>query len=93
MLWSNNDWVESISDPTEPRKSSTEAVALANRSSFLIPIEEVPLGARVPTENPQPWEYDDSLPAPDQETWAKISITMHRNDGGIVYAELIRPRA
>ncbi len=92
-LWSNNDWLESISDPTEPRKSSTEAVALANRSSFLIPIEEVPLGARVPTKNPKPWEYDDSLPEPDRETWAKISITMHRTDGGVVDAELIRPRS
>jgi hypothetical protein len=27
-----------------------------------------------------------------QSDWAKISITMHRNDGGIVDAELIRPR-
>jgi hypothetical protein len=27
-----------------------------------------------------------------QADWAKISITMHRNDGGIVDAELIRPR-
>jgi hypothetical protein len=60
-------------------------------SSLLIPIEQVPLGARVPTKNPKPWEYDDSLPDPVQADWAKISITMHRNDGGIVDAELIRP--
>jgi hypothetical protein len=59
-------------------------------SSLLIPIEQVPLGARVPTKNPKPWEYDDSLPDPVQADWAKISITMHRNDGGIVDAELIR---
>jgi hypothetical protein len=61
-------------------------------TSLLIPIEQVPLGARVPTKNPKPWEYDDSLPDPVQADWAKISITMHRNDGGIVDAELLRPR-
>jgi len=60
--------------------------------SLSIPIEQVPLGARIPTKNPKPWEYDDSLPDPVQADWAKISITMHRNDGGIVDAELIRPR-
>jgi hypothetical protein len=61
-------------------------------TSLLISIEQVPLGARVPTKNPKSWEYDDSLPDPVQADWAKISITMHRNDGGIVDAELIRPR-
>jgi Colicin D/Pretoxin HINT domain len=61
-------------------------------TSLLIPIEQVPLGARVPTKNPKPWEYDDSLPDPVQADWAKIAITMHRNDGGIVDAELLRPR-
>jgi hypothetical protein len=61
-------------------------------SSLSIPIEQVPLGARIPTKNPKPWEYDDSLPDPVQADWAKIAITMHRTDGGIVDAELIRPR-
>ena len=32
-------------------------------------------------------------PEPDQATWAKLSITVERSDGGIVDAELIRPRA
>jgi hypothetical protein len=43
-------------------------------TSLLIPIEQVPLGARVPTKNPKPWEYDDSLPDPVQADWAKIAI-------------------
>jgi len=51
------------------------------------------LGSRVLTKNPRPWEFDDSLPEPVQETWAKISLTVEREDGGIVDAELIRPRA
>lgn len=59
----------------------------------LVPIEQLPLGARVPTKNPKPWEYDDSLPEPDQSTWGKISITMFRSDGGIVDAELLRPQS
>jgi Pretoxin HINT domain len=62
------------------------------QTSFLLPIEDVPLGARIPTKNPRPWEYDDSFPEPNQATWAKLSITMYRTDGGIVDAELIRPR-
>jgi hypothetical protein len=35
----------------------------------------------------------DPQPEPDQATWAKLSITVERSDGGIVDAELIRPRA
>ena len=52
-----------------------------------------PLGRRVLTKNPRPWEFDDSLPEPVQETWAKISLTVEREDGGIVDAEQIRPRS
>ncbi|MEQ1905304.1 MAG: polymorphic toxin-type HINT domain-containing protein [Pirellulaceae bacterium] len=73
--------------------------SLASRSSastindrILVPIEEVPLGARISTKNPRPWEYDDSLPEPVQKTWVKISLTVSRHDGGIVDVELIRPR-
>jgi hypothetical protein len=57
-----------------------------------IPIEQVPLGARVPTKNPNRYEVDPQ-PEPNQATWAKLSITVERSDGGIVDAELIRPRA
>ncbi|MFO0261964.1 MAG: hypothetical protein ACK53V_10080, partial [Planctomycetota bacterium] len=38
-------------------------------------------------------EYDDSLPEPDEATWAKLSLTVQRSDGGLVDAELLRPRA
>ncbi|MCA9130786.1 MAG: hypothetical protein KDB22_27055, partial [Planctomycetales bacterium] len=53
----------------------------------------VPLGARIPTKNPKPWEFDDSLPEPDEQTWSKISITVQRTDGGIIDAELLRPNS
>ena len=40
-----------------------------------------------------PAQYDDSLPEPDEVTWAKFAFTIQRTDGGIVDAELIRPRS
>ena len=69
---------------------------LTSHASYLkpalqVPIEQVPLGARVPTKNPKPWEYDDSLPDPVQADWAKISITMRRTDGGIIEGTPIHP--
>lgn len=81
-------WLES-----EPQSAASTAVLPARTTALQIPIEEVPLGARVPTKNPKPWEYDDSFPEPDQATWAKLSLTIERTDGGIVDAELLRPRS
>ena len=52
----------------------------------------MPIGARVPTKNPNRLEVDPQ-PEPDQATWAKLSITVERSDGGIVDAEIIRPRS
>ena len=76
------------------RTARSVATASPRTSRALqVPIEEVPLGARVPTKNPKPWEYDDSLPDPVQDTWVKLSITVERTDGGVVDAELIRPRS
>ena len=46
----------------------------------------------VPTKNPNCFEVDPQ-PEPDQATWAKVSITVERSDGGIVDAEIIRPRS
>jgi hypothetical protein len=52
----------------------------------------VPIGARVPTKNPNRFEVDPQ-PEPEQATWAKLSVTVERSDGGIVDAEIIRPRS
>jgi hypothetical protein len=57
-----------------------------------VPIESVPIGARVLTKNPNRFEVDPQ-PEPDQASWAKLSITAEGSDGGIVDAEIIRPRA
>jgi hypothetical protein len=52
----------------------------------------VPIGSRVPTKNPNRFEVDPQ-PEPDHATWAKVSITVERSDGGIVDAQIIRPRS
>jgi hypothetical protein len=52
----------------------------------------VPIGSRVPTKNPNRSEVDPQ-PEPDQASWAKLSITAEGSDGGIVDAEIIRPRS
>jgi hypothetical protein len=52
----------------------------------------VPIGSRVPTKNPNRSEVDPQ-PEPDQASWAKLSITVERSDGGIVDAEIIRPHS
>ena len=52
----------------------------------------MPIGSRVPTKNPNRLEVDPQ-PEPDQANWVKLSITVERSDGGIVDAEIIRPRS
>ena len=52
----------------------------------------MPIGSRIPTKNPNRSEVDPQ-PEPDQAPWAKVSITVERSDGGIVDAEIIRPRS
>ena len=46
----------------------------------------------VPTRNHNRFEFDPE-PEPEQATWAKLSITAEGTDGGIVDAEIIRPRS
>jgi len=93
-VWNGTPYRDSSPSSITTALSQTATITslLASPRRMLVPIEHVPLGARVPTKNPKPWEYDVSLPEPDQATWAKISITIERTDGGIVDAELLRPR-
>ncbi len=100
-LWSDSTWLDDIrnniswtshTDSDSTTKLSSSSLLSQSSSLLQVPIENVPIGARVPTKNPKPWEFDDSLPEPDKETWALIKLTVERNDGGIVDAEIIRPR-
>ncbi len=58
---------------------------------FHTPIEQVPLGSRVATKNPKPWEFDGSLPEPEQGSWSKIDFVLHRSDGAIIDIQMLRP--
>jgi hypothetical protein len=90
-LWSTEHWQADIAgallSADEDRHHAGQlATATARRLQ-----RTSPLGARVPTKNPKPWEFDDSLPEPVQDLWVKLSITVERTDGGVVDAELLRP--
>jgi hypothetical protein len=90
-LWSNPSWLDEPSQET-PWLAPERYASVATRSQLQVPIESVPIGARVPTKNPNRFEVDPQ-PEPDQATWAKLSITVERTDGGIVDAEIIRPHS
>jgi hypothetical protein len=90
-LWSDPSWLDEPSRET-PWLAPERYASVATRSHLQVPIESVPIGARVPTKNPNRFEVDPQ-PEPDQATWAKLSITAEGSDGGIVDAEIIRPRS
>ncbi|MEI8214239.1 MAG: hypothetical protein WCI02_18990, partial [Planctomycetota bacterium] len=89
--WSDPSWLDAPNQEM-PWLTPDRYSSVATRPQQLVPIESLPIGARVPTKNPNRWEIDPQ-PEPDQATWAKLSITVERSDGGIVDAELIRPRS
>ncbi len=91
-LWGNDSFVEDITDPFASGTALLPARSVT-KQTVKVAIEDVPLGARVPTKNPNRWDYDDSLPEPDETTWAKFTFTIERSDGGVVDAGLIRPRS
>jgi hypothetical protein len=90
-LWSQPHWLDEPSQET-PWLAHERYATVATRTQLQVPIESLPIGSRVPTKNPNRWEVDPQ-PEPDQATWAKLSITVERSDGGIVDAEIIRPRS
>ncbi|WP_010582389.1 hypothetical protein [Schlesneria paludicola] len=51
-----------------------------------------PLRARTPTKNPRPEEYDYEWPELDDSSWGRLTMEWRKTDGGIVDAELLRPR-
>ena len=90
-LWSYPSWLDEPTQET-PWLAPERFASVATRTHLQVPIESVPIGARVPTKNPNRFEVDPQ-PEPDQATWAKLSITVERSDGGIVDAEIILPRS
>ncbi len=69
---------------------SLEDFLFTSQASSLLPIEAVPLGSRIATKNPKPWEFDDSFEEPDA-SWLKIGMTVVKANGSVVDVELLRP--
>ena len=62
-------------------------------ATFIVAIQNLPIGSRVLAINPRPEEFDDSFSEPVQSEWARVSFLIVRNDLSLVEAEFIRPRA
>jgi hypothetical protein len=103
QVWSETDWLsnDDYSFSPSPRfgekgpgdegQELSASSATTQTSNLLIPIEQVAIGSRVPTKNPRRWDYDFSLPEPNEETWKRFSLTARDDEGAIVEAEFIRP--
>jgi hypothetical protein len=63
-LWSNPSWLDEPSQET-PWLAPERYASVATRTELQVPIESVPIGARVPTKNPNRFEVDPQ-PEPDQ---------------------------
>jgi hypothetical protein len=85
-VWSDADW---LGENDYASQSQNSPVSL--RTSLLVPIEQVSIGSRVPTKNPRRWDYDFSLPEPNEATWKRFSLTALDDEGAMVEAEFIRP--
>jgi hypothetical protein len=82
-LWTFDSFVNDIASCRYEGAVAVLAQGASTTASTLqIPIEQVPLGARVPTKNPRRWEFDDSLAEPDQGSWAKVCFTVGVARGG-----------
>jgi hypothetical protein len=91
FLWSDLQWLND-SAPENPWLAYQQETSAATLERIQVPIESLPIGARVPTKNPNRWEVQN-LPEPEEATWAKLTLLIERNDGAVIDAELIRPQA
>ncbi len=79
-------------EPTALTAGGTQTLASAS-PHLQIPIEDVLLGARVPTKNPRRWDYDFEFEEPDEATWQCARLDIRLDDGERVEVELLRPTA
>jgi hypothetical protein len=74
-------------------ETDSDGISPAVSTALKLPIECVPIGSKIATKNPRPWDVDASLPVPEESTWVLLALTVRRNDGATVDMELLRPRA
>jgi hypothetical protein len=68
-----------------------KATSVQTQQNLLVPIEDVPLGATVDAQNPDGTGFD--APRGVASDWQRIELVMHRSDGAILEAELLRHRS
>jgi len=61
--------------------------------AIVVPIEEVPLGSRIDTKNPEAFGAENPIPDAHESTWRLLSAEIEREDGARVEVELLRPLA
>ncbi len=62
-------------------------------SALVVPIEQVPLGSRIATKNPEAFGAENPIPDAHESTWRLLSAEIEREDGARVEVELLRPLA
>ncbi len=62
-------------------------------SALVVPIEQVPLGSRIATKNPEAFGAENPIPDAHESTWRLLSAEIEREDGARVEVELLRPVA
>ena len=61
------------------------------KSALIVPIEQVPLGSRISTKNPEAFGAENPIPDAHESTWRLLSAEIEREDGAQVEVELLRP--
>jgi hypothetical protein len=61
------------------------------KSALIVPIEQVPLGSRISTKNPEAFGAENPIPGAHESTWRLLSAEIEREDGAQVEVELLRP--
>ena len=84
IAWSGANGAESY----QYLVSSFDSIDVAE--SFTVAIEEVPLGSRIGTNNPEPWTVQRSVATGDEANLRVITAEVIRDDGTHVGIELLR---
>ncbi len=54
-------------------------------------IESIPLGARVASKNPRPWDYDNEFGELSPPSWKEVEFEVENADGSRVTMQVLRP--
>jgi Pretoxin HINT domain len=90
-IFAQGHFSREISGKIDFLDNSVQDTATLADTSIQLSIENVPLGARVATKNPKPWDFDTTFAEPQAKSWLKLSFTIERFDGVWIDADILRP--